>query len=101
MRRLLIKALEHLDELIDVWISRLKAPLIIEAYAKRREYFSGYESQLKHCPYCGGDNVQISIEIGWFKYSIVCRDCMFYLPEMETIAEAVDTWNKIEVTNDP
>lgn len=54
-------------------------------------------SELRPCPFCGGDNVQF-IEYKPGYGTVGCGDCCFELPsgDWETLpkAEAVKKWNR-------
>ena len=50
------------------------------------------ERELRECPFCGSENVQVSH--GDWGYSAICIGCMTSLSPSETRQETVDQWNR-------
>ena len=51
-------------------------------------------SELKRCPFCGGDNVGVwhsKFNTHW--YEVHCYDCHFGLSQSYTEEEAIKAWN--------
>ncbi len=49
-------------------------------------------NEMKTCPFCGSDNVEISSN-GKNEYYGTCNICMCFSPEATTADDAIERWN--------
>lgn len=54
--------------------------------------------ELKSCPFCGGNNVEVRCQtfVGIYRkdYAVFCYDCHFGLAWKDTEREAIEAWNR-------
>jgi Lar family restriction alleviation protein len=50
--------------------------------------------ELKHCPFCAQEPMDVPLESMFHTFRIICPHCETVGPELMTLTDAIEAWNR-------